>query len=193
MMSCRLALNSQSFHFYLLRCYKNPVLRAATLRELNENCGRLRLGPYKDRARAIIQDDDANQTSSRVFGHLAVFTVGMLSKKCTPITKLDRDVADIRCACAVRDLGNGGCAAATSAIAVAVPGTRPERPALTPAATRACRSLLTTGIRSQLCRRIEPSSSCDYDYATLETAKTPWYSPVYFLVEGYPVNGMVHP
>lgn len=62
-------------------------------------------------------------------------------------TKLNRDVADIRRACAVRDLGNGGCAAATSAIAVAVPDTRPERPALTPATARACRSLLTTGIR----------------------------------------------
>lgn len=63
-------------------------------------------------------------------------------------TKLDRDVADIRRACAVRDLGNGGCGgAATIAIAVAVPGVRPARPAPRPATARAPRSLLTTGIR----------------------------------------------
>lgn len=49
---------------YLSRCYKNPVLRAATLRELNGYCGELRLGPYKDRARAIIHTQRAEARES---------------------------------------------------------------------------------------------------------------------------------
>lgn len=81
MMSCVLALHSQSFPFYLLRCYKNPVLRAATLRVLNEDCGRLRLGPYKDRARAIIRTRGRREPKLvRSLGTL--FTVGMAGKKC---------------------------------------------------------------------------------------------------------------
>lgn len=43
--------------------------------------------------------------------------------------KLDRDVADIRRTSAGRDLGNGGCGAATNAIAVGVPEPRPARAA----------------------------------------------------------------
>lgn len=80
MMSCGLALYSQSFPFYLLRCYKNPVLRAATLRELNEDCGRLRLGPYKDRARAIIHT--RRRLEPKIVRSLGtLFTVGMAGKK----------------------------------------------------------------------------------------------------------------
>lgn len=54
-------------------------------------------------------------------------------------TKLDRDVADIRCACAVRDLGNGGfqryCGRCT----------RPRRPRTSP---RPGAQPLTTGVVS---------------------------------------------
>lgn len=72
------AVRSQSFPFYLLRYYKNPVLRAATLRELNEDCGSLRLGPYKDRARAIIW---TRREAKLVRSLGALFTVGRCGQK----------------------------------------------------------------------------------------------------------------
>lgn len=85
-------------------------------------------------------------------------TIQLTNRDCVPSskfkrsnrdsTKLDRDVADIRCASAVRDLGNGGRAGAVrqrSALLRSLYPARPREPHFTPALAPH-HSLLTTGI-----------------------------------------------